>query len=167
MLKYALTLLMLLFGNHSVAANNWIDYENSRFGVQASVPASGFTMEPPPANNDGRKWVMNGGKAEFSIYGSYFTVAENFEGLRSFQQKIFAEKGIIISYEASGDGWFVMSGTKGNDIYYRKHSLNYKCRNTIINGFSAVYSANVKAILNPIVNHISRSLKGSTNGFGC
>lgn len=151
----------------NLSPQNWVKYENARFGTQAIVPVNGFSKSPPPINADGQTWQANNGQGQFSLFGAYLVVAMNFNELPAIYKKYMLDDGITINYSNKGEDWFVLSGSKNNRIYYHKYQLNTVCRNMIIDGFSAEYNVGSKAYFEPLIIQISRSLKGSQNGYGC
>jgi hypothetical protein len=51
------------------AAPNWRTYQNDRYGTTIEYPGL-FKAEPPPDNNDGRRFKSADG-AEFAVFASY------------------------------------------------------------------------------------------------
>jgi serine/threonine-protein kinase len=132
-------------------ADSWRSYHNTRFGATAAVPAD-WTMGPPPENDDGRVFISPDKRAQITISGirALDSVQEEMAG----QAKPF--DGETISYLKRGNGWLVASGTKGEEIFYRKSILT--CHNTILNHIYILYPKSDKAKYDKLVAHVSASL---------
>ncbi|MCB1425154.1 MAG: hypothetical protein H6889_16330 [Brucellaceae bacterium] len=91
-------------------------YRNGRYGTHISYPATYFLPDPPPDSGDGRNFTAVDGWARFYVFAQYEA-----EGLSQAQRmaRDIAAHGEA-SYRASGDGWYVISGITGGDIYYRR-----------------------------------------------
>lgn len=151
----------------TAVASDWLSYQNPRFGTMAHIPAQGFAAQPPSANGDGRIWVAQNGQGEFRVFGAYMLTVMNFAALQSIHKQYMLDDGIKLTYAASGTGWFVLSGIKDNVIHYQKYVFNRSCSHAIVDGFTAQYARTASGYFEPIVTHISHSLKGSQGGFGC
>ncbi|MGA8499894.1 MAG: hypothetical protein WB764_30745 [Xanthobacteraceae bacterium] len=98
----------------AVTADDWLTYSNDRYGTTIDYPAS-FKPMPPPDNDDGRRFKSADG-AEFAVFASYNAFDFNLAKFRDDTvQKLDA--GSIVTYQAHGDDWFVISGTKGDAIF--------------------------------------------------
>ena len=96
-------------------------YQNERYGTTIEYPDI-FKPEPPPDNNDGRSFKSADG-ADFSVFASYNALDFDLAGFREFIVKDL-DAGAVVTYQAHGDNWFVVSGTKGADrIFYERHIL--------------------------------------------
>src|SRR5215469_14347339 len=104
-------------------ADRWLIYQNDRYGTTFDYPDR-FRAEPPPGNDDGRKF-------------SSTDVAEYEED--TIKNLDPAE---VVTYKARGDDWFVVSGTKGDAIFYERHLLSHGGRMT--EGLSMTYPAAAK-----------------------
>jgi hypothetical protein len=100
------------------------EYVNSRFGFSATIPA-GFEPAEPPTNGDGIHYTSTDGLAKITMYGS------NSDGqtTKEYYDQIASGLGTEPTYSRLADDWFVLSGQKGDTIFYTKvfvgsHSLN-------------------------------------------
>jgi serine/threonine-protein kinase len=141
----------------SVSAESWRSYHNDRFGTTADVPA-GWKMEPPPANDDGRIFTSPDGRAELVVNGMFANVADPDE----LGSRLEPLEGETITYKQRKGNWVVVSGVKGDKIFYRKTLLS--CRNTVANNLSIEYPAAEKEAYDALVAHVGASLK-SGNGY--
>jgi hypothetical protein len=97
------------------AADDWRTYRNERYGTTIDYPDF-FKAGPPPANNDGLAFKSDDGAA-FSVFASFNALDFDLAGFKDFIVKNL-EAGEVITYQAQGKDWFVISGTKG-----RRHIL--------------------------------------------
>lgn len=135
-------------------ADQWLTYQNDRYGTTIDYPAQ-FKAEPPPGADDGRTFTSADG-AKFSVYASYN--AENFN-LAEFQDFTLKnlDVGQAVAYKASGNNWFVISGTKGDSIFYERHLLSHGGQMT--EGFSMSYPAAAKQTYDPVVARMAKSFR--------
>ena len=144
-------------------APKWRTYQNDRYGTTIDYPDS-FKAEPPPDNDDGRRFKSADG-AEFAVFASYN--AFDFD-LAGFQQDTLKKlgPGAAVSYQAHGDDWFVISGTKGDGIFYERYMLSHgkKMAEGFVQGFVMSYPAALKQTYDPIVARMAKSFR-SGSGF--
>jgi hypothetical protein len=140
-------------------ARHWRTYQNDRYGTTIDYPDR-FKAEPPPDNDDGRRFKSADG-AEFAVFASYGALDFDLAGY----QKYIVEKldpGEVVTYQAHGDNWFVISGTKGDGIFYERHLLSH--RKQMTEGFVMSYPAGLKQTYDPIVARMAKSFR-SGSGF--
>jgi hypothetical protein len=135
-------------------ADNWLTYHNDRYGTTIDYPDQ-FKAEPPPGSDDGRTFRSADG-AEFSVYASYNALDFDLGKFRDFSLKNLAP-GEVVIYQAHGDNWFVISGTKGTDVFYERHMLSHGRQMT--EGFSMSYPAAAKQSYDSIVARMAKSFR--------
>ena len=159
----ALVAAVLAFGTIGALADDWRLYQNERYGTTIEYPPS-FKPLPPPDNNDGRKFESADGGA-FSVFASFNALDYSLVEYRDSILKNL-DAGSVVTYQAQsqtdGDDWFVISGTKGDDIFYEKHRLSY--RGEMIESLVISYPASLKATYDPIVARMAKSFR-SGSGF--
>lgn len=145
-------LLLLGLASAVVAAESWKTYANPRFGTFAEYPADRFHPLPPPENGDGQSYSAADG-ATLAIFGSYnvenWTPA-GYEKMIRANGSEYAD----VSYRASGADWLVLSGSRGENIYYER----YLFVGDEIHGVVIAYPRAAKASYDPIVARIAQSL---------
>ena len=123
------------------------------------MPA-GWSMNPPPENNDGRRFRSPDGKAGLTIYGGYVAYDVNSEISPS------GSPGWQITYSRIGRDWAVASGfTNDGMIFYTKRIS--ACNGTIINTTEITYPESRQQEFEPIVNQISRSFHNAPVSDEC
>jgi serine/threonine-protein kinase len=137
------------------AAQTWRTYRNPRFGTTIEYPDR-FRPGRPPDNGAGLGFTASD-TASFSVYGSHNALDHDIKGLEAFVRENLTA-GERITYSARGANWFVLAGVAGNDmIFYDRHLLSHGGR--IVNGFQMLYPSRLKALYDPIVTRMSRSLR--------
>lgn len=147
----------LLLGSASDAAS-FRPYHNDRFGVTADVPA-GWRMGEAPENDDGRVFSSPDGSAEIIVSGGFVVLP----AAEEFALRLKPEAGETIDYTSRGRDRIVVSGRKGDRIFYRKSVLS--CGGTVWNSVSLDYPAASKTAFDPIVARVAGSLHGG-KGYG-
>ena len=135
------------------AAQDWQSFTNDRFGATADVPA-GWRANPPPANGDGLSFTSPEGTATVAVYGSFQAFDTLAESVAILEAPLDGE---TITYRHTDGKTVVVSGLRGDTIFYRKSLLS--CGGTIWNGISIEYPAADKARYDALVTHVARSLK--------
>ena len=62
-----------------------------------------------------------------------------------------------ITYRAAGKNWLVLSGTRGERIFYTRYAFSH--RNEVVNAFEISYPASLATSYDPIVARIAKSLR--------
>jgi hypothetical protein len=135
-------------------ADQWLAYQNDRYGTTIDYPDQ-FKAAPPPDSDDGRKFTSADG-AEFSVSASYNALDFDLAKYRDFILKNL-DPGEAVTYKAHGDNWFVISGTKGADIFYERHVLSHGGQMT--EDFVMTYPAAAKLSYAPIVARMAKSFR--------
>jgi hypothetical protein len=150
---WAAIVIGLMLGTIGAAtADDWRTYSNDRYGTTIDYPAS-FKPMPPPDNDDGRRFKSADG-AEFAVFASYNAFDFNLAKFRDDTVRKL-DAGSVVTYQAHGDDWFVISGTKGDAIFYRRHLLSHGEEMT--EGFVMSYPAQLKQRYDPIVARMAKS----------
>ena len=138
------------------AAGGWETYMNSRFGMSFDYPAEIFVPEAQPTNGDGRTFRAD--DASLQIYA--FQNIEN-ETPASLERRLVGAEGYEnVTYSPSGSGWLVLSGFRGDTIFYEK----YLFRGGIIAAFGTEFPTVRKPFYAPIVERIEDSFRAERSG---
>lgn len=139
-------------------ADNWLIYQNDRYGTTIDYPDQ-FKPEPPPGADDGRTFKDAGG-AQFSVYASFNALDFDLKKYQDFTLKNLGP-GQTVTYQSHGqsrDGdWFVISGSSGNNIFYERHLLSHGGEMT--ESFSITYPAAAKTSYDAIVARMAKSFR--------
>lgn len=107
-------------------------------------------MEPPPENNDGRRFYDRNG-----LVMTASGINNVPEGTLQTEMHSQSEDFDEISYRAKGKNWFVLSGHKGANILYLKTFVGTGS----INHLYIEYPTRLKTKYNEIVAKVARSFK--------
>jgi hypothetical protein len=140
-------------------ADNWLTYHNDRYGTTIDYPDM-FKARRPPDSDDGRDFKTADG-ADFLVAASYNALDFDLPKYRDFIIKNL-NAGQVVTYQASGDNWFVISGTNGTGIFYERHVLSHKTQMT--EEFYMSYPASLKQTYDPILARMAKSFR-SGPGF--
>ena len=149
MAKHFLALIAILF-TFSADAETWRSIYTPRFGATAKVPAN-WVMDPPPENDDGRSFRSPNGRAQIIVSG-IFALGETITDRMASEPEI----GRTITYKKRGPDWIVISGTKGDRIFYEKSILT--CHDTIWNDLWIEYPEAENHNYDALVTYVSATL---------
>ena len=161
--KFALALAMSMLAG-SALASDWQRFFNGRFGGAADVPAD-YKAGEPPTNDDGRNFTSPDGEATITIFGALATVLD--DKFSDYAKRLVSydrDDGWTITYSAASGDWFAFSGSKDGRIFYEK--VISACKGEIANHVRLEYPAAHKAAFDPIVAHVTKSLR-SGKGYQC
>lgn len=88
-------------------------YNNYRFNLHSWVPVF-LDQVRPPVNGDGCSFRNNDGSVALSVSGFH-----RYPGY-SIDSAYERESDSSITYKTRGENWYVVSGVKNGDVYYRK-----------------------------------------------
>ena len=129
----------------------WETYVNRRFGTRLSYPADVFGEGEPSQDGDGRRF--SSGDAQLEVFGW-----ENSDGetARSLQNRLVGTEGYEdVTYARSGSGWLVLSGFRGDNIFYEKYFFS----GDTIQAFGIEFPTDRKPFYAPIVERIEDSFR--------
>lgn len=146
------------------AAAGWTTYVNERFGATADIPA-GYKAGEAPENDDGLRFTSPQGDATIAVWGALATGSE--ESFADYAERLVSydkDDGWTVSYTAGKGDWFAFSGSKADRIFFEK--IIQACKGDIANHVRLEYPAARKAEFDPIVAHVTKSLR-SGEGWQC
>lgn len=103
------------------AQTKYKTYSNARFGYSVSYPADLLEPQGEADNGDGQKFLAKDNGAEMLVYGRHKLDAS--DTLKKMYDETIADLGNA-SYKILKNSWFIVSGKKGDRIYYRKTMLS-------------------------------------------
>jgi hypothetical protein len=118
------------------AEERWVTYQNERFGYRLFYPSAVFVSGELPENGGGQSFYTPDGRAKIVVYGTFNT--ENFSA-RPYREIIPTEFGGYdqMDYSPTAQSWFVLSGFRGDSIYYQK--VMFSCGGKVINALSITF----------------------------
>ncbi|MBN1882790.1 MAG: hypothetical protein JW885_11495 [Deltaproteobacteria bacterium] len=147
---------LLFFSNAACGAETeYVDngvrysrYINTRYGFSIPYPSELLIPQPPPSNNDGREFLSHDKQSQMSAWGTFNIMEETLAG-RMASEKSDPDR--TVTYEATQNDWFVISGYIDGRIFYIRTYLV----DDIFYTFYIVYDETLSDIFNPITAHIS------------
>lgn len=131
----------------------WLTYQNDRYGTTIDYPER-FKPQPPPDADDGRQFKSGDG-AVFTVSASYNALDFDLAGYQAF---ILEHRDAdVVTYQAHGKDWFVISGTRGTDIFYERHLFTHGAQMT--EDFVLSYPAALRATYDPIAARMAKSFR--------
>ena len=153
------TVLMLLglMGPSSVAradwfepqGNGWTTYVNERFGTRLDYPSSLFSEDTPDDDGGGYQFVAE--DATLDVRASENSLNKSIAELR--QGLLDLERYDQVTYKPAGSSWFVLSGFRGDQIYYEKYIFIAG----IVHAFAVEFPIAAKPLYAPIIERIEDS----------
>jgi hypothetical protein len=160
-----LSVLVLTFAGTVVAQNTaWRLYCNNRFGFCLKHPAT-WLPDEPPVNGDGQVWRSKDGTIELRAYG-YLFFADLYP--QYFPKEVLTLDGLYryevgnganLSFRLKRPTFFVLSGTVGQTIFYRK-TMTVDAKDAVFATFMLTYPKSQKIALDSIVTTIANSFVG-------
>ena len=134
-------------------ADGWVSYLNPRFHTRIDYPADLFRALPPPDNGDGLSFATADSSARFLVFGQL-----NIDDLdaRSMmaRDRDWGNYGKV-TYQTAGNGWYVLSGYIGSDIFYRKAVIDGV--EGVVHVFEITYPQAERARFDPLVTRMAKS----------
>jgi serine/threonine-protein kinase len=153
MIRTVLAVLILVLAADDASAQDWRSYRNARFGTVADVPRD-WRAGRASENADGLAFSAPDAKGTITVSGGlhvWDTIAEAVEIMEASDDRA------TITYRHRGKRVLVVSGTRGDTVFYRKSILS--CRDQIWNSVSTEYPAGNKAAYDALVTHVAGSLR--------
>ncbi len=148
-------------GTDYAGPHQWQTYVNDRYGTVIDYPADLFSPLPPPTNNDGRRFATSDDRAGFYVFAQYNALGDSLETLYGADLAASADEQIAykqIKPGAQSDGWFVVSGYRGPDIFYRKTFLS---SDGLLQVFEIRYRRELKSQFDAVVSRMAGSFAGA------
>ena len=132
-----------------------LTYVNARFGTVCIFPDEVFSIrEAEPENGDGQQWSTPDG-ASLTCSGIY-NVDDDTPKSFVADEKASTEPGYKVTYSRTGKNWTVLSGTKGDDVFYERRLFG---KDGVIRTVWIQYPASLRAKYDPLVGAIAKSLR--------
>ncbi|UCI05709.1 hypothetical protein [Mesorhizobium sp. B1-1-8] len=129
-------------------------YVNARFGTVCTFPDQIFSDAlPEPENGDGQQWLSADG-ASLTCSGIY---NGDDDTPKTFVEAQMAstEPGYKVTYSKIGKNWAVLSGVKGDNIFYERRLFG---KDDVIRSVWIEYPAALKAKYDLLIGAIAGSL---------
>ena len=131
--------------------DGWQTYVNSRYGTRLDFPVDLFAPGLPPENGDGLQFRSP--DATFEVYAF-----QNVEGdtAQTLKERLAGREGYTtVTYSPSGYNWLVLSGIRGDAIFYEK----YLFREAMVHAFGMEFPGVSKPLYAPILERMEDSFR--------
>lgn len=131
---------------------NYSRYFNLLYGYRVDFPKDLLTPQPEAGNGDGRIFTDKQGNAILTVYGSRLdTLSERYQ---NDLEVIATSKSNSITYRKLASSFSVLSGFKGDTVFYYKRIVTDEGLASMMLEYSKSGSVKYK----PVVDAVSRSL---------
>ncbi len=160
MTKIGLIVLIYLAAMSSVSAATWPwTYERDPdLGFQFSYPRDLFDRTEGDGKPSFHYFVSRDADAKVMV-GAWNNEAGQTPS--AFKQWLLRSTGGYdeMTYVPRGRSWFVISGYRGNDIYYEK--VMFSCAGSVVNVFAITYPKSLRSEFDPVVEQMEDSFRPS------
>lgn len=147
------------------AAMGWTLYRNERFGFLLTYPQALMKPETAAAREAGIAISSQDGRVRLLAGAGPNTGSDTLEDYRQFLLGD-AYQGAKIDYAPVRSTWFVLSGIRGNQMFYER--VTFACGGRLIYGWQLVYPLAERALYDRVVEAIHRSYRvGRGDGGTC
>jgi hypothetical protein len=166
----AIALLAFLSGAMAASAvprhkemteDGWVAYKNDEFAYSLYYPSTFFEPQAIAAEGEIKTFLSPDKKAKIDVFG-----AVNDEGytLASYRETVLNDFGGYdsLDYSPKGKTWFVLSGYRGETIYYQK--VLFSCGGRIINAFSIRFPTADRAFYEPLIELMEDRFRPGRDG---
>jgi hypothetical protein len=149
----------------------WLTYRDKTFAYGFDYPTVIFKPaegDPTATLTDSKR---RSGRVFKSTDGKAFLLTAAFENtgrldLDSYKQRVAssAYKDAKVEYQRTADTFFVLSGTRGKDIFYER--VTFSCGGRVVNVWTMTYPRTESGLYDRIVEEVARTFR-PTEGPAC
>ncbi len=137
-------------------AGPMLHYHNQKYGFALQVPADVFVEGVSRNPEVGNIWISRNRQARLMAVAGPNEAGATLEDYRRFvMEKTYA--GARFSYTPVRSDWFVLSGVKGNQVFYER--ITFVCEGRYIYGWQLIYPVRQKRLYDGIVEQIHRNYR--------
>jgi hypothetical protein len=132
----------------SSASAEWLRYQDPRFGTSTLYPAD-LLFDRTPTETGATFSGLDGSLEISAAHRHVYSISE-------LRRLIAGTPGYDrVTYSPQGRNWLVVSGYRGDDIFYEK----YFVRDGIVEGFALEYLSSARGTFDPVVEVIEDSFR--------
>ncbi len=142
---------------------NWTAYRNARFGFSLNYPGEVFPVaEAAPADSPVRAFVSRDGRAMLQITAGPIAAGLT---IPKYRRTVMEQRygGATYDYSPQQSHWFVLSGTRGDAMFYER--ITFSCDGRSLHGWQLTYPVAERAFYDRVVEEMHRRYRHS-NGPG-
>lgn len=145
---------------------NWTSYRNARFGFSLKYPGEVFAAaETLLADGSVRVLVSRDGRAMLQIAAASVPAAAT---IAKYRRALMQQRygGATYDYAPQQSHWFVLSGTRGEEMFYER--ITFSCDGRSRHGWQLTYPLAERAFYDRIVEEMHRTYRhGNGPGARC
>ena len=145
--------------------DDWATMRNERHGFTIAYPIDVFEQKTAPTTDEGRVLLSKDGKAKLLI--GAFENSEN-ASLDDYRKFLLDNQwaGAAIDYAPVRQKWFVLSGTRNDEIFYER--VSFTCGGKLINSWAMTYPATERKVYDRVLEAVAKTyLPGAGKEGNC
>ena len=153
-----LLLYLVAISSVSAATRTWTNERDPALGFNFSYPRDLFQRTEGDGKPSFHYFVSRDAEAKLMV-GAWNNEAGQTPS--EFKQWLLANTGgyDATTYVPRGRTWFVLSGYRGDDIYYEK--VMFSCAGSVVNVFAITYPQGLRRQYDPVVEQIEDNFRPS------
>ena len=150
-------------GQSGKELGDWTSYRNAKHGFMLAYPTALFAPDPERESEDGRAVVSTDGRARLLV-GAF--VNQESTDLKAYREFLLAESysGATLDYAPVRDKWFILSGLRGNEVFYER--VTFTCGGRIINSWAMLYPVSERRTYDRVVERVAKSYSPGAGARG-
>ena len=134
--------------------SDWTALYHAERGFTIAYPGDVFTPSAEAKSADGNVLVSRDGKAKLLV-GAFENASEF--SLQAYHDYLLQQSysGARVDYDRMRDKWFVISGTRGDTMFYER--VTFTCGGKLVNSWVMLYPAAERAFYDRIVEAVART----------
>ncbi|MBI4804898.1 MAG: hypothetical protein HY795_06655 [Desulfovibrio sp.] len=126
-------------------------YANSKYGYTVAWPKKLLTAQEEADDGGGKMFTSRDDKASMACWAYFNNVVPPLQ--KGFQEAL-KEPGLQVTYKHMGPDFFVVSGIRDGNIFYRKTVKGKEAQAS----FELTYHPSLKEAFDPVVGDVAKSL---------
>jgi hypothetical protein len=158
-LCFMILITVAAIASASAATAPWAIEQDSALAFKFTYPRDLFHRTPGDGKPSFHYFVSRDSDAKFMV-GAWDNKADQTPG--EFKRWLMANTGgyDAMTYVPRGRSWFVLSGYRGDAIYYEK--VMFSCAGRIVNVLAMTYPKGLRHLYDPVVEQMEDSFRPSS-----
>lgn len=158
MTRFLAILILLVISAAEAAPVAWTSQRDTELGFRFTYPPDLFHRTQGDGKSSFHYFVSKDYEAKFMV-GAWNNEAA--QTPNEFKRWLLANTGGYdeMTYVPRGRSWFVISGYRGDDIYYEK--VMFSCSGGVVNVFAISYPTVMRRLYDPVVELMEDSFRPS------